>query len=519
MRCSGAGGAVATCGRDGLGALVYIGNDGGVWRSTDGVNEQGAACSADDATHFQNLNGGLGSLAEVVSFAQHPTDAGTLLVGLGANGTAATAGGSTAATWAQISAGEGGTVAIDPGNPSLWYVSTAAGVSIRQCSNGTACAAADFAGAPTIGSAQVGGDDSLVDAPWLLDPALSSELVIGTCRAWRGPAGSGALWSSANAISRMFGGPQNAACSSTNPVVRSLAAGGRGERCDQCSGCGVAGAVCGYGWRVGWRRESGRASVCYDGCGDGEQQYGWSDLAASPVANDLADAGQFNPGGFDLSSVVVDSHDATGGTVYATVMGFTGNGTNAPHVYRSTDAGAHWSNISSNLPNAPANSVVVDPNDANTVYVAMDTGVYVTTQVSNCATANCWSVYGTILPNAPVIQLAAAAGMPTGDGRTGELRAATYGRGIWQIPLLTAATSAQPGMSLSPTALSFAAQAVNTVSAPQTVTVTNTGNAALTVSQVAVTGDFTETDTCTGCADCSGGDLLGAGGVSAYCYG
>ena len=53
-----------------LGTLIYTGNDGGVWRSTDGVNQQGVACSVDDATHFQNLNGGLGSLAEVVSFAQ-----------------------------------------------------------------------------------------------------------------------------------------------------------------------------------------------------------------------------------------------------------------------------------------------------------------------------------------------------------------------------------------------------------------------------------------------------------------
>ena len=481
-----------------LGALIYIGNDGGLWRSTDGVNEQGVACSVDDATHFQNLNGGLGSLAEVVSFAQHPTDAGTLLVGLGANGTAATAGGATAANWPQISAGEGGTVAIDPGNPSLWYVSTAAGVSIRQCSNGTACTSADFAGAPTIGAAQVGGDDSLVDAPWLLDPALSSELVIGTCRAWRGPAGSGALWSSANAISRMFGGPQNAACSSTNPVVRSLAAGGAasGATSAQDAGsqvlyAGMAGALDGGG-------SLGGHLFTTTAAGTASSSTVWSDLAASPVGNDVADAGHFNPGGFDLSSVVVDSHDATGGTVYVTVMGFAGNGTNAPHVYRSIDAGAHWSNISSNLPNAPANSVVVDPNDANTVYVALDTGVYVTTQVANCTTANCWSVYGTTLPNAPVIQLAAAAGMPTGDGRTGELRAATYGRGIWQIPLLTAVTSAQPGISLNPTTLSFAAQAVNTVSAGQTVTVTNTGNAALTVSQVAVTGDFTETDSCTG---------------------
>ena len=56
--------------------LVYLGNDGGVWRSTDGINEQATPCSSDDASHFQNLNGGLGSLAEVVSLAQHPTDTG-----------------------------------------------------------------------------------------------------------------------------------------------------------------------------------------------------------------------------------------------------------------------------------------------------------------------------------------------------------------------------------------------------------------------------------------------------------
>src|SRR6185312_7551348 len=114
--------------------------------------------------------------------------------------------------------------------------------------------------------------------------------------------------------------------------------------------------------------------------------------------------------------------------------------------------------------NAPANSVIVDPNDANTVYVGMDTGVYVTTEVANCVivSSNCWSIYGTSLPNAPVVQLAAAPGMPTGDGRVGELRAATYGRGLWQIPLLTAHSPAQPAITLDPTSLSFDAQAVDT---------------------------------------------------------
>jgi hypothetical protein len=224
----------------------------------------------------------------------------------------------------------------------------------------------------------------------------------------------------------------------------------------------------------------------------------WNDLATSPVTN--GQGAGFNVAGFDLSSLAADSHDATGKTIYATVMGFAGNGINAAHIYRSTDAGAHWTNINSNLPNAPANSVVVDPNDANTVYVAMDTGVYVATQITTCATANCWSIYGTSLPNAPIVELAVASAMPTGDGRTGELRAATYGRGLWQIPLLTAATAAQPAISLSPTTLTYATQAVATASAAQTITVTNTGNASLTVNRVATTGDFDETDTCTSAA-------------------
>ena len=75
--------------------LLYTGNDGGVWRSTDGVNQQGAAeCSANDATHYQNLNGGLGIVGGGGElYGASGTDAGSLLVGLGANGTAATAAG------------------------------------------------------------------------------------------------------------------------------------------------------------------------------------------------------------------------------------------------------------------------------------------------------------------------------------------------------------------------------------------------------------------------------------------
>ncbi len=265
--------------------LVYFGNDGGLWRSTDGVNQQATPCSADDATHFQNLNGGLGSLAEVISFAQHPTDAGTLLVGLGANGTAATAAASTATSWTQLSTGEGGTVAIDQTNPLLWYVSTAAGVSIRQCSNGAACSATNFSGAPTIGPAQVANDDSLIDAPWLLDPALSSDVLIGTCRVWRGSAGSGASvvfgeldqqasrgaaervlreYESRHSLSR-GGGPASNAAAAQNAGSEVLYAG-------------MAGALDGGGSFGGHLFSITTANTA-------SSATAWNDLATSPVTN------------------------------------------------------------------------------------------------------------------------------------------------------------------------------------------------------------------------------------------
>ena len=477
-------------------SLLYIGNDGGLWRSTDGVAETGSPCSSSDASHFQNLNASLGSLAEVVSFAQHPTDPATLLVGLGANGTAATT--STATTaWPQLAIGEGGLTAIDPANPQNWYISTAAGVSIQSCSKGAACTATDFAGPATIASAQVNNDASVIDAPWLLDPALTQDLIVGTCRAWRGPANSGALWSSSNAISHMFGGPQSSTCTTTNPVTRSLAAGGPASSATSAQNAGsqviyagMAGPLEGGGSFAGHIFATTNASTA-------SSTTTWTDLGLSPVVNDTANTGMFNPGGLDVSSIASDPHDATGLTVYATVMGLPGNGTNAAHVYRSTDGGAHWTNISSNLPNATANTLVVDPNDANTIYLASDTGVYVTTNVSSCATGNCWSVYGISLPNSPAVALSAAVGMTTGDGRTGELRVGTYGRGIWQIPLLTAVSPAQPAISLNPASLSFSTQAVGTLSASQTIVVTNSGNASLIVGSVAITGDFTESDTCT----------------------
>lgn len=470
--------------------LLYFGNDGGLWRSTDGVNQTGAACSASDAAHFENLNSGLGSLAEVTGLANSASNANVLLAGFGTNGSAATTDLSLTA-WPQLLPGEGGDTAIDPAEPNNWYASLGPDsanpyVSIGQCTQGVDCAATDFT--LIVGAAETAGDQSLLDAPYILDPADSANMIVGTCRVWRGPAAGG--WSAANAISPMLDGHPQPSCNG-NSLIRALAAGGANVHSNagaensgsQVIYAGMAGLLDGGGAVAGGDVFSTSVANVANGT------ISWTNLALSPVANEQSYSGVFNPYRYDVSSLYADPHDATGDTIYATIQGF-----GAPHLYQSTDGGADWTNITQNLPDLPLNDVLVDPGDASVVYVASDGGVFVTQNVANCelSSGQCWNILGTGLPLAPAVKLAAT----TANG--GWLRVGTYGRGTWQAPLLSGVP--QTTMTLAPSALTFSGQPVQTSSSPQTVTVTNSGGTNLTVSNVAITGDFLETDGCTGVA-------------------
>jgi Abnormal spindle-like microcephaly-assoc'd, ASPM-SPD-2-Hydin len=465
---------------------IFIGNDSGLWRSTDGIGESGSVCNATDDTHFENLNSGLGSLAEVVSMSEVTTSPYTMMAALGVNGTAgvkSTTG--TTSQWAQVLGGEGGPVAIDPTNSANWYVNNGAGVSIHKCSQSGNCTPAGFGVTPVVTDADVKGDGDIMTAPapFLVDPLDSTQLLVGTCRVWRGPA-DGSAWNSSNAISNFLDGISGSGSCSGDALIRTVAAmalpaGG------EVIYAGIYGAVDGGATRAGHV-----FSATYNPSASSMPT--WQDLTFAPVINDTVGMNAF---GLDISSITIDSHDATGNTVYVTVEGFATPTEQVRSIYRSTDGGAHWATITSNLPPFPASSLAIDPQDANTVYIATDAGVYSTRQVATCATlaSNCWAAYGTGLPKAPVVQLSAA---PTTVSPS-VLVAATYGRGIWQIPLWTAAVPPTTA-TVSPTSLTFASQAYGTTSSAQTVTLTNTGANPLTPTAITITGDFGETDNCTG---------------------
>src|SRR5437588_2344749 len=84
---------------------------------------------------------------------------------------------------------------------------------------------------------------------------------------------------------------------------------------------------------------------------------------------------------------------------------------------------------------------------------------------------------------------------PTASGaRTGTLLLADNAAGSPQTVALSGNGTA-PVVGLAPTSLGFGNQPLTTTSTPMTVTLTNTGTAALTIDSFAASGDFAATST------------------------
>jgi photosystem II stability/assembly factor-like uncharacterized protein len=122
-----------------------------------------------------------------------------------------------------------------------------------------------------------------------------------------------------------------------------------------------------------------------------------------------------------VTRVAVHPDDAD--VAYATFSGFR-NGEDAAHVYRTTDGGDTWQNISGNLPNAPVNDVVLNTEAPGTdVYVGTDVGVFVLE-----GDRHLWKSVGRGLPLAPVLDLRL-------HEPTQTLFAGTFGRSAWKVGL------------------------------------------------------------------------------------
>jgi autotransporter-associated beta strand protein len=198
-------------------------------------------------------------------------------------------------------------------------------------------------------------------------------------------------------------------------------------------------------------------------------------------------------------------------TIYMVTNSFVGS-TGTSRVLMSTDAGLHWTDISSGLPDLPAWSIAVDPRTDSsfitgqaTLYLGNDNGVW------QLVPGGAWTRFGSGMPRVQVQDLELNQALNT-------LTAGTYGRSMFQYLL----SALPPGTSAG-----IVGSLGGVSEAGSTVTVTTTGDHGLTAGQVvqiagvAVAGyngtftiasvpsstTFTYTDTQTGLLPSGGGSV------------
>lgn len=438
--------------------VAYFGNDGGVYRTLTGSGLTISSCSG-GTNPFQELNSRLGALGQFVGMSNHPTVGGSVLGGTQDNGTLLldpSTSGTNGKTFLGINIGDGGFNAIDPTDGNHLIASFPSGniTVVQHCAAGPNCTDTQFV---TV-SGSLGGDASAFYMPFLLDPQRPSFLLAGTCRIWRvNIANPG----NPVAISNNFSTGDATVCStgtsSGHAKVRAIAAGGPGDG-------------------------SGNSQVIYAGTYNTTQAGGGHVFVTTNSDGGPATwvdrTGNINPSAYDISSIAVSPFDPTGATAYLGIMGFNPKGAQAGHIWKTTDFGATWTDKTADLPDVPVDSLAWDPFSANIIYAGTDIGVFVTTDDGAS-----WSEFGSGLPNVAVTDLKAynAAGLK-------KLRAATYGRGIWQIDL------PQLDLVFSANQVDFATVVGATTT--RVITMTNSGSGPVTVNSLSVSSGFSENNDC-----------------------
>jgi uncharacterized repeat protein (TIGR01451 family) len=448
-------------------SVVVIGNDGGAWWSSS----RGGRLNSGDpitATTWNNLNGVISNtlsgpvvesrsglaLGQFGSVAANPAVADRFYGGLQDNGTQRKS--TVSNTWYDVASGDGGQVLIDPTDANYMY-GTYYGISPYRFVDGGGLYIGGTSNQYILGGINL-NDRSEFYIPWMMDPANSSRLYLGTYRVYRtdnakAPAAADVLW---NTIS----GDLTSGCTGAAPN------GGRG--------C----VITSFGKSAG-------ANALYVGTEEGWMWLTTDATVAAPVWSRIDISG--TTPGRPVSAFAVDRSNYR--VAYVAFNGFDPATPATPgHVFKTTNAGQSWTNITNNLPDVPVNSIDVDPSDPNALYAGTDIGPFVS---YNNGTS--WAPLGTGFPIVTVHQMAI-------NSFTRQIVAATHGRGVWaitdnatQLPALQISKSTN-GLPVGPgTDLEYA------------VTVKNYGN--ITATNVVITDPLPANTTFVAAG--SGGTLVG----------
>jgi len=335
---------------------LYIGCDGGIFKSTDGG---GTATS---------INYGLETM-QFYRIASDPTDPLVLLGGLQDNGTAFTQDGGN--TWDHVAWGDGMECFFDYTDTTLAYASMQNGDLFMSFNGG-----ADFT---YLGSC---GTGSWI-TPFFMHSTDHTTLYVANRNVFR-KSGGGWFTKISNDVVPAPAYVTTMAQSRINPDHMILASGGSYE---------------GYPLTAD---SLFRVKISIDG------GFNWNDVTENI------------PGEIRwIARVTVDPVDAN--TMYVLRTGFS----TSNKVYKTTDLGITWTNISGDLPDLPCNDIFIDPKNTDHLYVATDLGIYRTTDAGTI-----WEYQGGGIPFVPVMDFDYAE-----FGSTRFLRIGTHGRSIYETTL------------------------------------------------------------------------------------
>jgi hypothetical protein len=394
--------------------LLYLGNDGGLWRTQD--------AEAPTVT-WTNLNPGLNLTQFYPNLSVNPSNPTIAYGGAQDNGSQVQVG-SQGNNWRDNGqCGDGGQTAVDFQVPTSVYITCQFIRVLFSPSGGTD----PNSYVPIGGGINPSGTDSVDFIPPIaIDPSTPGRVYFGTDHVYQSSdngntfiAISGVLPTRSGSYLTAFG------VSPDNPAV------------------------------------------VYAGANDGEVFVATNVVPGSASFSQVA--GQSQHPVRNVTALAVDPHDPSGNTVYAAFSGFAVSGQDTlGHVFVSLNGGAGWADVSctnfgscqspspTDLPNIPVNDLVVDPDLAGTIYAATDIGVFQGTCVGTACT---WNTLGTALPNVAVLSLKLHE-----PSRT--MVAGTHGRGAWSLVLTNFSFPAGPHISsLSP----FSVQAFATSPLPLTV--------------------------------------------------
>ena len=361
---------------DAAGVLI-TGNDGGIFRQTTG-------------TAFAPLHRAL-PITEFYSVAAHPTNPFLIAGGTQDNGTVLFQG---AQGWSMIVGGDGGDTIFDP-NPSArvlygeieWFFIGNRNVFLFfRCEPGGCLNRSE-------------GIDLSLAGPFIPKMAMD-------------PASSSTIWLTAE---RMFRTDDRAdSWTAASPSVRDL------ERCWDDPEDGRTCAAARYFTAVAVAPTA--TATVYGGTLNGDVRV-TNDRGATWRSLAGVEAGPLPVRA--VNDVLVDPIDAN--TVYIAYSGFDAQGSGAGHVFRTTNGGQTWQDLSGNLPDVPVNALLLDPDStaagaARVLYVGTDVGVFRATVGDTPA----WTPFGAGMPPVIVNDL-------TYNAATRQLLAATYGRGLYAI--------------------------------------------------------------------------------------